>query len=60
MAVINAGVRAIQRTRYSRHVNLPAWWCDHHDLDQGAKVEISILDDGSLLIRPAPKTEVRT
>jgi len=44
--------RKLQGWKYSCLVSIPRTWLDMHKLDKGDQVSFTILDDGSLLIKP--------
>ena len=49
---VNLGVRRIRAVNYTRTISLPKVWLANLGLAVGDQVELEMMEDGSLIIRP--------
>ena len=51
----NLGARRVQQLKGSKALVLPAHWCRSRNLEKGDPIDLYLLPDGNLLLKPTIK-----
>jgi len=51
--------RTIMKMDYSHLVALPRIWLERHNIGKGDKVDMELLPDGALLLRPSRNNDIQ-
>ena len=49
----NLGARRVQQLKGAKSIVLPAYWCRSRNLQKGDSIDLFLLPDGNLLLKPA-------